>query len=460
MGNPRHGHPVSEWSPTRRWAVRSLRRGRGVRSDAGVGLLDIAVTALVIGLVLIPISDLLAVSESSLATGRDDLVAASLAGQQLQQAAATPFSTFIQNDYGQTRSTQIVGGVTYTITQDVEWVGQGSTTNDCVTGAAASSQIVRVEASVTWASDGLGTPVSAATTISPAITAEPTSTGLALPVLTGPAGAGVSGATVTLTATGVSTRTVTTGPDGCAYFPSLSPGTYTATVSATGYVSEQELASPTVSSVVGSGNTVVLPPLYFAPAGLLEVTGDTPAGLVPATGLTYSVGNTALQPLGWYSAPAGTTELSLYPLSGGYSTWAGDCEDSDPQGVVTGTSTPLYPGSPTPSAAPVASGQLAPVTAQLYPLPVDVVTAAGAPVAGATVSAVPTGADCQTPIASYGLVPTGSGGLGTTGVPLGHLTVTATSGALRGTATVWVTPAGLETTAGTPIAGPLVVTVP
>jgi len=104
MGNPRHGRPVSEWSPTRRWAVRSLRRGRGVRSDAGVGLLDIAVTALVIGLVLIPISDLLAVSESSLATGRDDLVAASLAGQQLQQAAATPFSTFIQNDYGQTLS--------------------------------------------------------------------------------------------------------------------------------------------------------------------------------------------------------------------------------------------------------------------------------------------------------------------------------------------------------------------
>ena len=152
------GHQRGTHAPLTRDAGDGGWSARNRRSDEGIGLLDIAVTVLVIGVVMIPLSDILAVSEASLATGRDDVVAASLAGQDLQRAEATPFSTFIQDDYGRTSSTQTVGGVTDTVTQDVEWVGQGSTTDDCVSGAAAGAQIVRVVASVGWSRNGLGVP--------------------------------------------------------------------------------------------------------------------------------------------------------------------------------------------------------------------------------------------------------------------------------------------------------------
>ena len=269
----------------------------------------------------------------------------------------------------------------------------------------------------------------------------------------------MSGATVTLTASGFSTRTLTTGSDGCAYFPGLSAGTYTATVSDTGYVSQQEVASPTVSAVVGSGTTVVLPPLAYAPAGLLEVTGTVPAALTPASGLTYSVGNTALQPLGWYPAHGrDDPDLPVPPLGRVLHLGGGLRGQRSPGGGDRDLDTALPRGAdPDGPVGGVGAGGLH--RPQLYALPVSVEGPTGAPVGGATATAVPDGADCQTPTASYGLVPTAANGLGTTGVPLGHFTVAAASGALRGSATVWVTPTGLETAAGVPFSGPLVVTL-
>lgn len=425
------------------------------RSDDGFSLIEVAVTAAVLAIVMIPIVALLAVSAKAVTTGRNDVIAASLASQQLQAAAATPFASLA---FGRSVHTQVVGGITYTIAQDVEWVGRQSTANNCTTGPVAGSPIVRVIASVTWPSSAtMGTPVSEAATISPALSSTPSSTGLALPVLAAPGGAGVPGVQVTVT--GPITATLTTGLDGCAYFPSLTAGSYTVSLAEPGFVSPQEASSPTVSATVTAGATDVLSPTFYAQAGTVAVSATTPTTLTPATGLAYSVGNTGLQPLGWVAPAGGTTQLSLYPSPSGYSVWAGDCEDSDPQGVAPTTGTPYYPGAPTPTAVPAASGQTSSTTVLLSPLPIEVVNSKGAPVGSASLSAIPTGPDCQNPVPTYGLVTTASNGTSTTGVPLGQLQVNATAGGLAGTADVWVTPSGLETSSGAPITGPLVVTV-
>jgi len=135
-------------------------------------------------------------------------------------------------------------------------------------------------------------------------------------------------------------------------------------------------------------------------------------------GLTDPIGSTVVPtPL---ASPLGP----IYPNPAGYSLWLGTCNS---------TTSPLdIPAVPTPVA--VTPGETASVTPPMGVLAAQVVTAAGTPVSGATISAQ---SGCSTDPA-IALQTTQSDGISSMAVPPGTYTLTVTAGALHGTATVTV----------------------
>jgi hypothetical protein len=259
-----------------------------------------------------------------------------------------------------------------------------------------------------------------------------------------------------------------TGDDGCAFFAFLPTGTYTVSLAKAGYVGSQQVVSPSQTASVTAGQTSALT-FDFDQAASMTTTFS---GLTPATNIKVSVANTALQPNGAFSYAVGTTTLSpLYPFTTGYTVFAGSCTDANPLGLNT-TRNRFYPtAAPVPVVIdPAATGT---GTAPLYPLSVLAVNTSNVGVSNATVTITSTastaGGACPGGTPTYNLPNTGSGtptalGTSSAGVPLGHYTITATSGSKSGTQKIWVKPDGTYAvdTAGnstTLFVGPVAVTV-
>jgi Tfp pilus assembly protein PilV len=401
-------------------------------------------------------------SASILVSGdtRSRVVAANLATQSIEQLrgfANDPIKFTTSIPIGRTVSTQTVGQVTYTITQDTEWVGQRAATSDC-DSTPGSAQVLRATSSVTWPHMGATQPVQSTTTLSPPVGAyDPNSGSIAAKVFSASGGAQAG---VPVTAVGPTSQTEVTTADGCAFFAYQTAGTYTVSLSAGGYVGDQEVASPSQTASVTVGGTTSLQFNYDL-AARINVLGWSNPAPVAATGLPVSVANTGLQPYRSFSFSPGTSSLApLYPYTSGYVLFAGSCTDADPIGLDT-SSNPFYPGfSPTSVAVTPGGAVSAPVT--LYRLALLVVDGTNKPITGTTLAATATGVTCPGGAPTYGVATTGSTGVypsvpnSTTGVSLGKLHISTTSGKPitcpsinPSCADVWVKPDGTYDTTGT-----------
>ena len=137
----------------------------------------------------------------------------------------------------------------------------------------------------------------------------------------------------------------------------------------------------------------------------------------------------------------------VFPYPSGYTVFAGNCTDNNPVGYDTMHN--VFYNNPGTSTVTVTPGATSATTVPLYDLPVTVVDATGAPVAGATLTATETtgspspynavctnGGAAGSP-ATLGLVTSAADGTSTTAVPLGHWTIRAVSGTKSGTVDVW-----------------------
>ncbi|HEV7888283.1 MAG TPA: carboxypeptidase regulatory-like domain-containing protein [Acidimicrobiales bacterium] len=380
---------------------------------------------------------------------RARVVASNLATQTIEglRASAVDPTKFSNIPVGTTvLASQKISGTTFTVTQEARWVGQRSSVSNCETGGD-TTQILRVTAVVTWPNMNGTKPVQSSTTFSPPVGAYSASEGSIAAKVMNAAGQPVSTVTVSTTG-GTVTTPVVTGTDGCAFFQSLAPGTYTVSVAKAGYVTDQPTSTQSVSVVAGQ-----IAPLTFnfdqaSTIGFTGFTGATPA----AAGIKISVGNTSLQPYGLTTYNAGTTSLNnLFPFTTGYTVFAGSCTDSNPLGLNTGRQ-PFYPGATATPTAVTPGTTTAGVTAPLYALAISVVNQSGTAQANATASALASapsnGGTCPAGTPSYTLTTTSSAapiGQSTTGVPLGHFTITAFSsnGSKTGNVKVWVKPDGV-----------------
>jgi prepilin-type N-terminal cleavage/methylation domain-containing protein len=392
---------------------------------------------------------------------RQRVVAAQLATSALERirgTAADP-TKWPSIPQGQTLFPQTVNGSQFVVTQDVQFVAQRSAQSSCDSPGTGSGEIMQVTETVTWIGMAGTKPVQQTTTLAPPVGAYSSATGsIAVKIFNA---AGTTSPNINVQVSGPVTQTQQTTTEGCAFFYALTPGTYTVSVIEGTGVGDQEVVTPSQSTSVTVGQTASLQFNYDS-AATITVSGNTGSTAQPASGMTYSVVDTGLQPYGQFSFGANGTPASLTPLfpyAAGYTVFAGSCTDSNPLGH-DGAGNLFYPTlAPTPIDVP--PGGSASTTVPLYTLQLLVKNSSGVIQTNATstmtattgfsrpyVSVCTSGtANAAGPV--LGLVATDATGTSTTAVPLGHWTITTRAGTKSATTNVWVKPDAVYTVSST-----------
>lgn len=258
---------------------------------------------------------------------RSRAIATNLAEQDIDAARAIgdPFKILPAS------TTQIVSGRTYTVDRDTSWVSTGGTDVGC--GTSTNYSYRRVTAKVSW-SGRLSTtaPVTTSTIIAPVSRITDAGTGAISIKVIGSDGTPRSDVAVSVVSkSGGQTPTVqpdATDAQGCAYATQLQPGTYTVTLSKTGYIDTNQDTSPNLDITVAAGSTAPWTSQYdqwatFNTGYAGNWSGSTP--LLPTKLDTTFVPNTNTFPL--YTTAQQGASVNLHP--GGYTAIAGTPYSSD-----------------------------------------------------------------------------------------------------------------------------------
>jgi hypothetical protein len=245
--------------------------------------------------------------------------------------------------YGNASYNQTVDGETYTVASAAQFVTASTTSASCTSSASGNADYIETTSKVTWQnSNDHGAAVEEHSLITPHIGG-----GLVVQVTNGvlPTSSPVAGAQIQVTGTNTATQTLTTDSNGCVVFAGLPGGNYT--VSWPGYV---EQSGATSESVIVADGTTVDESYGLQTAGTVvasfttSYTGDTgPTGVTGPTGTTTVAGtaDTFVAANSQLSTPvvSGTPDsygspvssgASLFPFSGAYSVYAGDCVGDAP----------------------------------------------------------------------------------------------------------------------------------
>lgn len=396
--------------------------GRNPVDDGGFTLIEVVLAMAVFAVLSGSVLGVLVQSARTTGDNVRRTAATNLASQEIEAVrnvslTATPDLLPV----GTTTSVQTVGAIPFTVVKTVSVASSTAVDSICAAtgGARVAYKVVTVK--VSWPQMGSAKPVRADTLRAIGVGQDATITGgtVALTV-TGPDGP-VAGVPVTL-ASAAQTVTQSSGEDGCAVFTSLSQSTYTASVSAAGYVGTANTrdVSQVVTSV--SPSAIVRATLPYAAGRSVAVSFSAPAGATPLSGIPLRVGGTyvtgatplpictAVPSAACTSASPGTV-TGLYP--GTYTVTAGACTEASSSAASAGLS-----GA---AAASVPS-----VTVPLGAVSVTVKTALGNQIAGRPVTithaAQPTG--CT---AGETYTATSTNGILDLALPYGTWTVASTS---------------------------------
>ena len=425
-------------------------------TDDGLSLIEVIVAITLFALVSGATAAMLLTGIGVSRDARNRTAASQAATEGLELARKTATTSFAQLTTPSVPVVKTVNSVPFTITQTATYIPKGAVATSCsATSQGGNSNVqpvLLVTETVTWPRMDRTVPVTVSTTLTPPIGAYPSGTGGVDVKVVDSKGKPVEGVPITLT--GATPTSMTTNAAGCAYAAFLTPGNYTVTANAPGYVDNQEHAVSSQLAGVVNGQPVSLTFYYDRSATIAATLDPTVA---PATGLPITLGNSGLAGTGSYSFAAGVRTLTpVYPYSS-YGIWAGRCPEAYPAAVDAG-SNPLYAPATVTPVTPVIGASVA-VTVPLYRFKVSVVTAGkgksgGTPINGAALTATETAGTaktlCGAPYNSYGLTTSknvaGSDGVSETGLPLGTFQVTVTNGAQSATQLVTIRPAGASIT--------------
>ncbi len=300
-------------------------RARLRTSDAGFTLIEVVVAMVVFAVVMTGFLYVVAAGLSATRDTRARVVAANLASQQIDlvRAAANVFDVTHDN-YSYTTS---LNGDTFHVDVSAPWHSTSGDTASCEAGAATGSlSYKKVTVTVTWDNmrDG-AQPVYSDTSLTPSTKINDPNLGTILVGVVDAAGTGVSGATVSLTpANGIAA--VTTDSDGCAYLLKVPADTYTVSVSKSGYINEQQIATPKAATVEVTGGSSSRLSFAYDRAITLNAT-YTWSGVTGTVNLPTNLTTTFLSTYGNHrvatTTAANPKSFSLYPISSGYSVVAG-----------------------------------------------------------------------------------------------------------------------------------------
>jgi type II secretory pathway pseudopilin PulG len=402
-------------------------------------LVAVTVFALVFAAVSIGIGRALEVNRGN----RNRSAAAYLAARQLEEVRFQAFSSVALGTTTCAYTTSSCNVPSpYTVTKNVLWASPGNTSTACDVPATSGSALAykRVTVTVTWPDMGGVAPVTSQTLLTPPAGSYDPNDGHILVQVFDRDALPLAGQTVSLT--GPETGSQVTTSDGCTFFPYLDPGTYTATLSSSGYVDRQG-NQPATQTVGVTATQISRVQFDYDRAATLSVGLVAPSGSVIPTGtsgIAMTVANSNLT-VGYKSfqqsaTGSGTTRTitPLFPYASGYQVWTGDCADADPASYTGGS-----------RGAVLASNQGATTTGSAALDAVDVTvrrtSATGTLVSGATISAIhAAGTGCTAGETLTTTTTTNASGQLRLAVPYGAWTIRAVSGTRTGTATITLDP--------------------
>lgn len=273
-------------------------------SETGDTLIEIVISSLVVGLIVVGTFTGFSVINRASADQRHHSQAALLAAQSQEQLRSDPATALDTLESTPHTYKQTVEGTTYTITQEAVPVGSSGSTTGCSASnaTAQSGAYIQIASSVTWPQLGKRTPIKQATLIAP-----PTGSDLEVDVTNGATPpVGVSGVTASAKftpeeATIPTTIEGTTGAAGCVVFTGI-PAT-SALVSIAekpGYVTPNgELKVPNKEIKLAPNITIHYPVTYYKAGKITaEYTyrGSTkfelkPGEIIPVRGDTFTAYN-------------------------------------------------------------------------------------------------------------------------------------------------------------------------
>jgi len=356
------------------------RLGRVHRADDGFLLIEVIISSLLIGLIVVATFTGFDVVNRASADQRAHDQAVLLAAQSQEQLRSDPAATLVALETTPHSYTRTANGTEYTITQESKPVAASGKSTGCSSTetTAQSGANFRITSSVTWKALGTRPPVTASSLITP-----PTGSALEVDVTNGETRP-VSGVTakasfVPVEGAGTTYEEGTTGAAGCVVLSGIPSTTATIEIpEITGYVTPNGLLKwPTVSKYAIAPNYTVHYPVSYDKGGKIEadftykgqttyereagkvenVSGDTfvaysakltaePKFEVGSTRFEYEVGNeehyksAPLENAG-YATNAFTATGAKYPNGDlfpwskeSWEVYAGDCAKNNPETVT------------------------------------------------------------------------------------------------------------------------------
>jgi prepilin-type N-terminal cleavage/methylation domain-containing protein len=309
-------------------------------AQAGFSLIEVMVAMMVFAIISVGVVFTLLSSFSLSNESRSREVAANLAAQEIDLDRST--SNIFNLLTAPPRTVQVpAGGITYTVNRTVSWVDNSG--NDVNCGSESGTlQYKRIHFEVSWPGM-IGSPVTVDTLLAPTSVLSADTLGTILVSAKNAAGAGDSGATITVSPSPGSSAPATDS-NGCSYVLNVPPASYTVTASETNYLDPNQSALPSQTRTVVAGSSASAQFLLDLRATVAVTYATNYATLSPKipTNLTATFEKST----GNYTTPATSVgSVYLYPttytaVAGSYLSAAdvsGGCLSADPGSWLPGT---------------------------------------------------------------------------------------------------------------------------
>jgi len=295
------------------------------RDDRGIGLPEMLVAMVIFTLISTSVLyGMLAVLQLS-RESRAMQVATNLASEEIDVVRSADDVFAIVDS---TRDVQL-NGDTFEITRTARWVSDPDIDLDCGSGGAPL-RYKRVSVDVRWSNmRDTDDPVSSYTIITPRTRINDPARGTILVSALGAGGTGTAGAGVSVVPASPSggaeipeENPPATDTQGCSFALRLTPGNYVVSLSRAGYISGDQVASPTRTVNVEASSSTSAGFLYDAAARVTVNYASNRPATGPSPVLPNGMATSFVSSYGLYQDVASTSSttrsLDLFPFSSGY----------------------------------------------------------------------------------------------------------------------------------------------